>query len=141
MQDRGGRAACVLDERHGTFVALLDERLAVGGDVTAGLRQPVGDLDRGIAECLSDRIPDRRSSCECEEDVSDARSCQPAAQDAREKRNRHERERDEEDVVERLRRILREGADDELDPENEHHERAGAEHGPSRGEALLEDRT
>ena len=131
--DQGrGRAARVLDECHRAAVAFLGERLAVGRDVPAGLGQPVRNLERRVAQRLSDCIADRRSSRECQEDVADAGACEPAAQNTGEERNRHERKRDEEDVVERVRRSLGEGADDELDQEDEHHECARAEHRAER---------
>jgi hypothetical protein len=131
VEERGRGPTRVLDEGDPPD-AVLRQRPSVAGDVAALVRQPVGDLERRVAQRVSDRVPDRRPLRELEQQLADARAGQPAAQDAGEEGNRHEPERDEEEVVEGLGRVLREHADDELDEQNPHHERSGAENGAER---------
>ena len=108
------------------------ERGAVGQDELLALGQPVDEVERRVAEGVGERVPQRNTAAELDEQVGDAAAREAAAEDAGEERHRHERERDEEDVVQRLGGVLGDRAHDQLDEQDDHHERAGAENGAER---------
>ena len=105
---------------------------AVGQYQLLALGQPVDEVERRVAEGVGERIPQRNTAAELDEQVGDAAAREAAAEDAGEERHRHERECDEEEVVQRLGGILGDRADHELNEQDCHHERAGAEDGAER---------
>ena len=115
-----------------TDAVVTGKRGAVGQYQLLALGQPVDEVERRVAEGVGERIPQRNTAAELDEQVGDAAAREAAAEDAGEERHRHERERDEEEVVQRLGGILGDRADHELNEQDGHHERAGAEDGAER---------
>ena len=106
---------------------VASERAAVREDELLSIGQPVDEVERGVSERVSDCVAERSAVTELDQQVGDTDAGEPAAEDAREERHRHEREGDEEDVIERFCRVLGERSHDQLDEQDAHDERAGTE--------------
>jgi hypothetical protein len=81
------------------------DRAAVGAHVCGVLGNPVGEVERAVAEGASDRLADRLGRSrfpQLDEQIADPPPREPRAQDADQERDRDRDEDDAEEVVEEL---------------------------------------
>ena len=86
--------------------AVLPELGAVWVDELRSVRQPVDEVERGVAKRMGERVTERGSAPELDEQVGDAAPRQSAPEHAGEECDRYGCEGDEEDVEELIRRLL-----------------------------------
>ena len=128
VDERAERAAVALDAGHRSLAAgLHHHRRAVGADVAAGVRAPVGDREIGIAErageCGAQLV--RARAAELRNRSASAAARQAGAQLPHQERDRHRQQRQRGHPQQRLRALPGHEVVGEQRAEHEHRERAG----------------
>ena len=123
LHDRGDAAGARLGQLEGAAVA-VDEALL--------LVEPEGELERGIAERLRDRVAQRHALSDRDDERGDRAARQPAAEDPEEERERHRGEEDEEERADRVRGVGRDLRQHVAHEQDEERPAAGEVHGQQR---------